>query len=270
MTGPATGLYAWRRGSGLRPDGDEAARLLVADSWLVQDGASRGLDLHRARFTAGCAGTGEAKLSEVDSFWSAMLGLLPRRGDWFPRVELVSAADGHRLRLRVRPAPARTTEVAVWAGRGDPRAVPQRKGPDLDLLGGLRREAAEVGAGEALLTTPSGLVLESSQSGLLWWEDDTLCVPGPRLRVLPSVTVALIRRTAARQGITVAARRRRLADLAGREVWLANALHGIRPVSGWVGSTVEAGPSVRAPHWQRWWAAAAVALPRTPARPFEP
>lgn len=256
----ADGLYAWQPDTGLRRDRPDRATLLAADSWLVQEGTCRGLDLHRARFTGACADAGSYQ-SEVDGFWPDMLDLLPRTGNWFPRVELVRVPDGHRLRLRIRGAPPRAREITVWAGRGDPRAVPRRKGPDLELLNTLSHEAAEAGAGEALLTTPSGLVLEGSRSCLLWWEGTTLCVPDARLRVLPSITGALIRHAAAEQGITVASRRRRLPDLAGREVWLANALHGIRAVTAWIGSPITPGEAVRAPSWQRWWDAAAVPLP---------
>ncbi|ALG14890.1 aminotransferase class IV [Kibdelosporangium phytohabitans] len=242
------------------PGHDGDTTLVAADSWLVQDGAVRGLGLHRSRFTSACAGTGAIELSEIDKFWPAVVDQLPRRGAWFPRVELVRTPNGYQLRLRIRQAPARTGEVKVWIGRGDPRQTPRRKGPDLAMLGELHAEAMRFGADEALLTTPSGLVLEGSRCGLVWWEGNTLCVPDGHLRVLPSVTVTLIRRAALGQGIAIAGRRRRLAELADREVWMVNALHGIRPVTGWIGGP-RAGAAVRAPCWQRWWAGAAVALP---------
>ncbi|WP_211225460.1 aminotransferase class IV [Amycolatopsis nigrescens] len=258
-------VWGWRQGHGLRPADAGPARLLVADSWLLEHGRMRGLEPHRRRFAAGCADAGGPEPSEVDDFWQAAVARLPRAGTWFPRVELVAAPGGAQLRLRVRPAPARTEQVVVWVhGEGDPRAVPRRKGPDLDRLGELRHRAVEAGANEALLTTGSGYVLEAATSSVLWWEGDQLCLPDPSWRVLPSVTVALIRQAAAERGITVRSSRRRLSELAGREVWLANALHGIRPVTAWAGSDVPAGPAVRAPSWRRWWQEAAVALPKRP------
>jgi branched-subunit amino acid aminotransferase/4-amino-4-deoxychorismate lyase len=66
------------------------------------------------------------------------------------------------------------------------------------------------------------------------------------------VTVALITERAAHEGIRVAHRERTLAELDGREVWLVNALHGIRPVSAWTGRPITPGPAVRAPEWRQW------------------
>ena len=123
-----------------------------------------------------------------------------------------------------------------------------------------------------MLTTPSGYVLEGATSSLLWWEGDRLCVPDPHLRVLPSVTATLVRWTAEEHGIEVRRRRRRVHELAGREVWVVNALHGIRPVMavqaygagrvGWIGTDVAVGQADRAPAWHAWW--------RGSAKPLDP
>jgi branched-subunit amino acid aminotransferase/4-amino-4-deoxychorismate lyase len=137
----------------------------------------------------------------------------------------------------------------------DPRTVPRRKGPDLDVLARLRQRAVAEGADEAVLIAPSGVVLEGIHSSVLWWEDDTLCLPSPQLPVLAGVTVALIQEHAQRTGIRVAHRERTLADLDDREVWLVNALHGIRPVTEWTGGTqplVRAGRAVRGAEWRQW------------------
>jgi hypothetical protein len=40
------------------------------------------------------------------------------------------------------------------------------------------------------------------------------------------------------------------AQLAGREVWLTSALHGIRPVGRWLSPAQLAGLATRAPGWQ--------------------
>lgn len=232
----------------------EPGTLLVADSWLVEDGRARGLDLHRQRFAGACAALGVP----TDAFWPDAVARLPRAGQWFPRVELVDVAGKPLLRLRIRPAPERLDSARVWVpGEPDPRRHPRRKGPDLDRLADLRRGGARHGAQEVLLTTPAGVVLEAANSSLLWWEDDELCLPDPELPVLPGVTVALVRRLAERDGVPVRHRARRLADLAGREVWLANALHGIRPVTAWVGADQPVGEAVRCARWRRWWLASA-------------
>jgi branched-subunit amino acid aminotransferase/4-amino-4-deoxychorismate lyase len=87
-----------------------------------------------------------------------------------------------------------------------------------------------------------------------------LCVPDPTLPVLPSVAARLIRERAAQLDLEVVPRRVQVKDLADRETWLVNALHGIRPVTAWVGPDIEPGPAVHAPDWRRWWHGLAVAI----------
>ncbi|AJT62378.1 hypothetical protein T261_0689 [Streptomyces lydicus] len=244
-----------------------APTLLAADSWLVQDGRARELDRHRDRFTAAVAEAGGPAPTAVQAFWESELRQLPAAGDWFPRAELTQeGTHAPRLGFRLRPAPSRTEEVRVWVpGRPDPRGVPRRKGPDLDVLGALREEAVAAGATEALLTTEDGLLLEGATSSLLWWEDDTLCTVDPSLPTLPGVTRDWALHRAEALGIPVRRRRRRLPDLAGLEVWCVNALHGIRPVTAWVGAGPgpTPGPAPRSGPWRAAWAAAAEVLPHT-------
>jgi branched-subunit amino acid aminotransferase/4-amino-4-deoxychorismate lyase len=227
--------------------GVTADALLVADSWLLLDGRVRALDRHRARFAAACVEEG-VPAAEVAAFWDGLVRELPDRGAWFPRAELRSGAPPA---LVLRPAPPRTTSVAVAVPPDpDPRAFPERKGPDLDVLMAWRHRYEPAGAGEVLLTTPDGLVAEAATSTLVWWEDDVLCWPAEDVRVLPSVTSSLVRDLAAADGVRCGRRRARLADLAGREVWLLNALHGLRPVTAWIGADVPVGAADRAARWQ--------------------
>ncbi|MFF7469573.1 aminotransferase class IV [Streptomyces sp. NPDC008092] len=253
MTRPPVpeGLFAWSPAAGLRSvaDTETDEPLLVADSWLVRDGRVRGLDRHRDRFVRSCRECGGPPEYRMLEFWQAMTAALPRTGEWFPRVELTP----HHVRLRLRPAPPLGSTVEVWAaGQPDPRTAPRRKGPDLAALARLRARAVRAGAQEAVLVDPSGVVLEAATTSVLWWENDTLCLPPPRLPVLPGVTLALIRERAEHTGIPVTHRERTLTELADREVWLVNALHGIRPVTRWVGGPANAGPAPRAPEWREW------------------
>jgi branched-subunit amino acid aminotransferase/4-amino-4-deoxychorismate lyase len=237
--------------------GEVSPAVRVADSFLVDDGRVRGLDLHRDRFAASCTGV------EIGDFWAEVVARLPRDGRWFPRVELSAAG---KLALRLRPAPPIGGPVRVLPFDGpDPRTSPRVKGPDLAVLGELRAWAAEAhGADEVLLMTLAGEVLEGAYASLLWWEDNTLCLPPQSLPLLPSVTVRLLRQIAAGRRVRVAERSRHLADLAGREAWLVSALHGIRPVAGWLGGGPPAGPVRRAPEWQLALRSLAVPLPPRP------
>ncbi|MGW0574408.1 aminotransferase class IV [Streptomyces sp. NPDC002920] len=244
---------SWSPSRGLTSETDPVpdGRLLVADSWLVREGRVRGYTRHRERFLRACAECGGPGPRRLVEFWQDVTDALPRTGEWFPRVEL--AAGSLELRLRLRHAPPLGTEIRLWAvGQPDLRTVPRRKGPDLDALARVRGRASGAGAQEAVLVTPSGVVLESPTASVLWWEDDTLCLPPPRLPLLPGVTAGLVQERAVRSGITIAHRERTLAELDGREVWTVNALHGLRPVTGWIGESMAAGPATRAGEWREW------------------
>ncbi|MFI7500336.1 aminotransferase class IV [Streptomyces sp. NPDC049687] len=245
------GLLSWSPDRGLIPAPEAEEPLLVADSWLVREGRVRAYGRHRERFLRACGECGGPGPRRLVEFWQDVTAVLPRTGEWFPRVEL--GAGSMELRLRLRHAPPLGREIRLWGvGQPDARTVPRRKGPDLEALARVRGRASGAGAQEAVLVTPSGVVLESPTASVLWWEDDTLCLPSPRLPLLPGVTAGLIQERAVRDGVRVAHRDRNLAELDGREVWLVNALHGIRPVTGWVEGELTAGPAVRAPEWREW------------------
>jgi branched-subunit amino acid aminotransferase/4-amino-4-deoxychorismate lyase len=262
-------VLGWEPGHGLtvmaeRPGGPGGSDgpLPAADSWLVSDGRVRALARHRERFLRACAETVELPGGRLAAFWQDMTAALPRHGAWFPRVELAPTGEEPQLRLRLRAAPPLSSEVRVWAaGQPDPRTAPRRKGPDLETLAGVRRRAAGHGADEAVLTTGSGLLLEAAHSSVVWWEDGTLCLPSTDLPVLAGVTTAVIRERARRARIPVAYCERTVEDLDGREVWLVNALHGIRPVTAWTGRPLRAGQASRATEWREWLAGIAEPLP---------
>jgi branched-subunit amino acid aminotransferase/4-amino-4-deoxychorismate lyase len=229
-----------------RPAGPVTAALDVAESWLVQHGRVRGLELHLARFASAAADAGMPG-AVPDALPGALRRALPSRGRQFPRLEL--RRDGE-IRLAIRAAPPRVPTVVVWDPPvPDPRCAPRRKGPDLERLGTLRAEAERHGAGEALLADADGGLLEGAYTSLLWWEDDTLCAVPDDAPILDGVTRRLLLGLAARSGEDVVLRRPEPGELAGREVWLTSALHGIRAVTGWTGGA-PAGPARRAEAWQ--------------------
>jgi branched-subunit amino acid aminotransferase/4-amino-4-deoxychorismate lyase len=221
-------------------------KLQVADSFLVANGKIRGLDLHRRRFTSSCAMHG----IDAGNFFDDQVKRLPGFGRWFPRFEL--SADGN-LSVNLRPAPTQGGRIRVVVHDGpDPRTQPLVKGPDLDVLGALKAQAAkDFHADELLLADADGVVVEAAYSAVLWWEDDTLCVPPADRPYLPSVTSELVRRIAATDGIEVAERARTATDLAEYEVWLVNALHGIRPVEAWNHDPIDPLPFTRSTRWQQ-------------------
>jgi branched-subunit amino acid aminotransferase/4-amino-4-deoxychorismate lyase len=221
--------------------------LRAADSWLVVDGRARAVDRHWARFSSTCGEhgvTGDA----LAAFRTRVDREVPGNGRWFPRVEL---HDDGELAVLVRPAPPRQLTVTAWiADVPDPRRFPLHKGPDLDRLAALRERAAAHGAGEAMLTDDGGRLLEGAFTSLLWWEGETLCVVPDDAPILPGITRALLIEIAGARGTAVQRRRPAPEELVDRETWLVSALHGIRTVTGWVGSP-RAGAAPRAAAWQR-------------------
>jgi branched-subunit amino acid aminotransferase/4-amino-4-deoxychorismate lyase len=130
------------------------------------------------------------------------------------------------------------------------RTRPRTKGPDLDWLAGQRAAAVAAGADEAVLLSRSGRVLEGATTSIMWWHGDKLCAPPPDAGVLPGITRLILLDLAAFIGVGITLRCPVPAELAGLEVWAVNALHGIRPVTGWVGADIEPGPVRRAARWQ--------------------
>ena len=229
------------------------------DSWLVDEGRVRGLDLHRKRFAGAVAGAGPAGCGadDVRRFSDAAVAALPPRGRWFPRVELVPGATGAgELRLWLRPAPPRREGIVVVSrAHPDGRQAPQVKGPDLRWQNALRAATVTGHGEEALLALPDGTVGEGVWTSLLWWEGETLCALPAGAPVLDSVTRALVLQLAGRAGVRVERRAPTLAHLRAAETWLVNALHGICPVTAWLaapGAEPEPAPVIagRAVAWQ--------------------
>jgi branched-subunit amino acid aminotransferase/4-amino-4-deoxychorismate lyase len=233
-------LARWRDGR-LEPieycSPDDASLIRVADSFLVADGATLAIDLHRDRFlaTAGApdAATTERDGAGVEAFWDAAIRSIPRDGSWFPRLEQRTLDGATQLLLRVRPAPELRSSITLLTHGGpDPREQPLVKGPDLDALLRARTVAQQAGADDAVLLH-AGVVVETTTAAMLWWRGDALCIPDPDLARVDSVTVRSILALAAALGIDVLNEAVTPAELDGLEVWAVNALHGPRIVTRW-------------------------------------
>jgi len=263
-------------GAALRPFEDRVEPpLLVADSWLVDDGRVLALDLHRARF-----GAAAGDVDGVEAFWHACLAAIPREGAWFPRVELAEtgvdvriARDPHiysgladadadagagtgarvvpELRFRLRAAPERNRSVRLVTADGDPRRHPGVKGADFPAQDRLRAAARVRGAEESVILSPDGHIVEGAYSALLWWRGDALHHPPSELTRVPSVTARSVLGLAAALGVEVREEAAAPADLEGCEVWAASALHGPRIVIGWVDGPLTAEEPGRLGLWRR-------------------
>lgn len=235
--------YRWNAGTLEPVDGahnDSAQHdspIAVADSWLVTEGSALALDLHRLRFTGGI----DPRFATVatvatDKFWDAALALIPRTGNWFPRVELQLFDGGIPeliFRLRTAPELTKSVRVATWDGP-DPRTEPLTKGPDTAALLRIRTAAQQRGADEAVIVSPEGYVVEGAYSSLLWWRGDFICAPSPELARVDSVTARSLITLATALGVDVHYESVTPRELDGLEVWALSALHGARIVTEWV------------------------------------
>lgn len=208
--------------------------LEVADSWLVTDGTALAIGLHRERFL-GSMSADAREATGAEAFWDASLALIPRAGEWFPRVELQNRSGAMLLVLRVRSAPPRTNNVTVASWEGDdPRTTPLIKGPDLAAMMRIRTSLQPVGAGEAVLFSPDGYIVEGAYSALLWWRGEILCGPLSEFDRVGSVTVRSVLALAAALGVETFEEAVTPVEIADTELWSLNALHGIRIVTRWI------------------------------------
>lgn len=228
-------VYRWHGGD-LHPlDHGELSdsAVAVADSWLVTDGETLALDLHRERFLRGAA---RLQSPDLEAFWTAAIAAIPREGDWFPRTEVLVAQGAPLAIFHLRPAPERSRSVRVASHLGpDPRSQPTIKGPDTAALLVARKLAKERGADEAVILSPEHFVVEGAYSAFLWWRGDVLCAPSPELERVDSVTARSVIALATALGVQVYYESVTPAELDGCEIWSLSALHGIRIVTAWVG-----------------------------------
>ena len=227
---PTSAVYRWHDDALQFLDYCDMADTTVeaADSWLVSDGRTLALDLHRSRFLAAAPG-GEA-------FWDAAVAAIPREGDWFPRVELQSRSGAPLFVFRLCSAPKRTRSVVVATHAGaDPRTRPTVKGPDLESMLRIRTAVQPLGAEEAVILSPDGYVVEGAYSAIVWWRGAILCAPAPELERIDSVTARSLLGMAAALGVETYEESVTPAELDGCEVWALSALHGPRIITKWVG-----------------------------------
>lgn len=243
-------FWRFRGGQLTRVDEQLNSTLSVADSWLVQDGQCRSLDLHLQRF-AGWASAAGIESDELGSFFSEALEVIPKFGSWFPRLEArFDQPVGDQLFFRLRPAPELTESVSLWTlPEADPRSNPKVKGPDLSLCQQIRRAANLHGADEAVLLDELGFIADGALSSIVWWRSNQLCGPDDSTDWLPSITRTEVFELAIQAGYTVKEERAKPADLSGCEVWSLSSLQGIRPVIAW--GQIALGPVRLAPAFRK-------------------
>ena len=126
-------------------------KVLVADSFLVEDGKVRSLDLHVDRFKRALALKTPELETTLQDFLNQSLALIPRTGRFFPKLE-VQEAETPIFVFTLRDAPEQLGPATLWTyPYPDPRKDLSVKGPELSLGYELRTLAQAQGADEAIL-----------------------------------------------------------------------------------------------------------------------
>ncbi|WKK71611.1 aminotransferase class IV [Rathayibacter oskolensis] len=141
--------------------------------------------------------------------------------------------------------------MTLWTSPVDPRRAPERKGPDIGRLALLRTRAAAAGADEAVILGPDGAIVDGASSAVIWWLGDALVMPPADSPRVWSVTARTLSVLAGALGVDVIEAPAEPDTLDGREVWTANALHGLRLATSWVDGPALAAEPGRLDAWRR-------------------
>jgi branched-subunit amino acid aminotransferase/4-amino-4-deoxychorismate lyase len=208
-------------------------KVLVADSYLVEDGKVRSYQLHLDRFTRGLRQKAPELEESLEPFLKQALALIPRTGRYFPRFEI---QEGPVFVFMLREAPEQLGPATLWTyPYPDPRKDLSTKGPELATGVELRSLAQAEGADEAILLNEHGEISEGALSSMVWWRGDVLCAPGNEIPWLESVTRTEIFQIAESMGIKTRFEHAIPEELVGLELWLLSSLQGIRTVKSWIG-----------------------------------
>ena len=196
----------------------------VFETIRVRAGRAPLLERHAARLAAACAALGlpppEPSLADL---------VLRQAGteDGVVRVEVSDrgiAVTGREL------PPLAPLAVVVAA---TPHVPYPRKVTFRTAFEAAQAEARAVGADDALLVTPHGLVAEGTVWNIFWWEADRLATPPLSLGVLPGVARARVLELA-----PAIERECVPGDLLGRGLFATNAIRGIVAIARLNGAPV--------------------------------
>jgi branched-subunit amino acid aminotransferase/4-amino-4-deoxychorismate lyase len=197
------------------------------------------LDRHLARLGRSLAELGLPKPSQDVP---ALVRPFAATGDAVLRVEV---RDG-RASVTVRDLPSLAPPAVITAS--EPHEPYPHKTTERDCFTDAGQEADVAEADDALLLAPEGWVAEGTVWTVFWWHGDALYTPALDLGILPGIgrarVLELVKR--AEQG------RYRKQALAGKSLFLANAVRGIVSIASLDGAPVPADPR-SAELAQRFW-----------------
>src|SRR6266704_3993330 len=193
----------------------------------VRDGRIPFLERHLARLGHSI---GELGLPKPSQDVAALVRPFAETGDAVLRVEV---RDG-RASVTVRELPPLGPPAVITAS--EPHRPYPHKTTERDCFADAGKEAEVAEADDALLVTHEGWVAEGTVWTVFWWDGDALRTPALDLRILPGIGRArvldLLKRV--EQG------RYPAQELAGKSLFLTNAVRGIVPIASLDGGAVPA------------------------------
>ena len=157
----------------------------------------------------------------------------------------ITAGSGDRVvRLELREGHSEITTRDVSSGRsisvvvsGEEHRPYPHKTTSREQFGRALADARRAGANDALLVTAEGYVAEGTAWNLFWWHGASLCTPAADLGVLTGIGRGRVMELE-----DVQEERVRVAALAGRSLFLVNAVRGIVEIGALEGAPVPRDP----------------------------
>ena len=217
----------------------ERAGYGLIETMRVREGRIPLLERHLARLARSLQAL---ELPSSDESVAALVTPFAALGDAVLRVEV---RDG-RASVTVRERPLLDPPVVITAS--EPHRAYPHKITERDCFEDAQREAEVAEADDALLLTPDGFVAEGTAWNVFWWDGDRLLTPRLELGILPGIARARVLELVPR----VQEGRYPRAALAGKSLFLTNAVRGVVPVADIDGTAVP--PHVRTDEVaQRFW-----------------
>ena len=207
----------------------EKAGYGLIETMRVRDGRIPLLDRHLARLARSVR---ELGLPQPRQDIAALVTPFSGTGDAVLRVEVL---DG-RASVTVRELPALEPPAVITAS--EPHHAYPHKTTERDSFADAAVEAEVAEADDALLLTHEGWVAEGTVWTVFWWDAETLRTPALDLEILPGIGRARVLELV--KG--VAQGRYTEQALAGKSVFLTNAIRGIVPIGSLDGAPVPADP----------------------------